>query len=57
MTEMACIEATIEALESQYRAELPRFVRTATAITGDDAAGRDALQDAFVKAVRKRDSY
>jgi RNA polymerase sigma-70 factor (ECF subfamily) len=57
MTEMACSEATIEALESLYRAELPRFVRTATAITGDEAAGRDAVQDAFVQAVRKRDSY
>ena len=57
MTEMAAREATVEALELLYRADLPRFVRTATAITGDEAAGRDAVQDAFVQAVRKRDSY
>ena len=57
MTEMAARGATVEALESLYRADLPRFVRTATAITGDEAAGRDAVQDAFVQAVRKRDSY
>ena len=57
MTEMAARGATVEALESLYRADLPRFVRTATAITGDEAAGRDAVQDAFVHAVRKRDSY
>ena len=57
MTEMAARGATVEALESLYRADLPRFVRTATAITGDEAAGRDAVQDAFVQAVKKRDSY
>jgi len=57
MTGMAGSEATVEALESLYRADLPRFVRTATAITGNEAAGRDAVQDAFVQAVRKRDSH
>jgi RNA polymerase sigma-70 factor (ECF subfamily) len=57
MTGMAGREATVEALESLYRADLPRFVRTATAITGNEAAGRDAVQDAFVQAVRKRDSH
>ena len=54
---MAASEATVETLESLYRADLPRFVRTATAITGNEAAGRDAVQDAFVQAVRKRHSY
>jgi RNA polymerase sigma-70 factor (ECF subfamily) len=49
--------ATVEALESLYRADLPRFVRIATAIIGDETAGRDAVQDAFVQAVRKRGSY
>jgi RNA polymerase sigma-70 factor (ECF subfamily) len=57
MAGMAVRGATVEALESLYRADLPRFVRTAAAITGDEAAGRDAVQDAFVQAVRKRDSY
>ena len=57
MTEMAARGATVEALESLYRADLPRFVRAATAIAGDEAAGRDAVQDAFVQAVRKRTGY
>ena len=47
----------MEALESLYRADLPRFVRAATAIVGDEGAGRDAVQDAFVLAVRKRTGY
>lgn len=54
---MVASGATIEALESLYRASLPSFVRTATAIVGDEATGRDAVQDAFVQAVRKRASY
>ena len=54
---MAVRGATIEALESLYRAGMPRFVRAATAIVGDEGAGRDSVQDAFVQAVRKRASY
>ena len=57
MAEMAACGATVEALESLYRADLPRFVRAAVAIVGDEAAGRDAVQDAFVQAVRKRASF
>ena len=57
MTEMAARGATVEALESLYRADLPRFVRAAAAIVGDEAAGRDAVQDAFVQAVRRRAGY
>jgi RNA polymerase sigma-70 factor (ECF subfamily) len=57
MTEMAARRATIEELESLYRTDLPRFVRAATAIVGDEGAGRDAVQDAFVQAVRKRTGY
>jgi RNA polymerase sigma-70 factor (ECF subfamily) len=49
--------ATVDALESLYRADLPRFVRTAAAIVGDEAAGRDAVQDAFVQAVKNQRSY
>src|SRR5688572_1622862 len=54
---MAARGATVEALESLYRADLPRFVRAATAIIGDEGAGRDAVQDAFVQAVKERGSY
>ena len=57
MREMADTGATVEALESLYRADLRRFVRTATAITGNEASGRDAVQDAFVQAVRKRRDF
>jgi len=57
MAEMAVRGATVEALESVYRADLPRFVRAAAAIVGDEGAGRDAVQDAFVQAVRKQESY
>ena len=57
MAEMATRGATLEALESLYRADLPRFVRAAAAIVGDEAAGRDAVQEAFVQAVRKRESF
>ena len=51
MAEMASSGTTVEALESLYRACLPAFVRTAAAITGDEAAGSDAVQEAFAQAV------
>ena len=54
---MAVRGATVEELESLYRADLPRFVRAAAAIVGDQAAGGDAVQEAFTQAVRKRASY
>lgn len=57
MVEVTAHAATLEALESLYRADLMRFVRAATAIVGDEAAGRDAVQDAFVRAVRRRASF
>jgi RNA polymerase sigma-70 factor (ECF subfamily) len=57
MIEMAARGATVDALESLYRADLPRFVRAATAIVGDEGAGRDAVQNAFVQAVKKQGSY
>ena len=37
-----------------YRERLGDFTRVATAIVGDEDAGRDAVQDAFANAVRKR---
>jgi RNA polymerase sigma-70 factor (ECF subfamily) len=44
----------IDDLERLYRAKLNEFVRAATAIAGDRESGRDAVQEAFVRAVRKR---
>jgi RNA polymerase sigma-70 factor (ECF subfamily) len=57
MTEMTDRGASVEALESLYRADLASFVRAAVAIVGDDGAGRDAVQEAFAQAVRKRASF
>ena len=57
MGEMAACGATVEALELLYRADLPRFVRVAVAIVGDEAAGRDAVQEAFAQVIRKRASF
>jgi len=44
----------LDDLEALYRDRLPEYTRAATAIVGDRESGRDAVQDAFVKAVRKR---
>lgn len=47
----------IDDLEELYRTQRPQFCRAAAAIAGDRAAGEDAVQDAFAKAVRKWRSY
>jgi RNA polymerase sigma-70 factor (ECF subfamily) len=57
MSEMAFGGATVDELESLYRADLPRFIRAAAAIVGDEATGRDAVQEAFAQAVKKRASF
>jgi RNA polymerase sigma factor (sigma-70 family) len=57
MSEMGSRGATVDELESLYRADLPRFVRAAIAIVGDEATGRDAVQEAFAQAVKKRVSF
>jgi RNA polymerase sigma factor (sigma-70 family) len=50
-------EATPAELEALYRARFESFVRVATAISQDAEAGRDAVQSAFVAAVRNRGSF
>jgi RNA polymerase sigma-70 factor (ECF subfamily) len=47
----------IDDLERIYTDRLPAFRRVAAAITGDREVGRDAVQEAFATAVRKRRSY
>jgi RNA polymerase sigma-70 factor, ECF subfamily len=54
MGEMVSSGLGVDELEALYRADLTRFVRTAAAIVGDEAAGRDAVQEAFAHAVRHR---
>lgn len=49
--------AEVAELEALYRRLLPQFVRAAGAIVGDDGLGADAVQDAFVRAVRERRSF
>jgi RNA polymerase sigma-70 factor, ECF subfamily len=57
MSEMAFRGATVDELETLYRADLSRFIRAAAAIVGDEATGRDAVQEAFAQAVKKRASF
>jgi DNA-directed RNA polymerase specialized sigma24 family protein len=49
--------ASIDELERVYRSAFLRFVRVATAISGNEESGADAVHDAFVQAVRSRRSY
>lgn len=48
---------SVAELERVYRADFPRFARVASAITGEEESGADAVHDAFVQAVRNRGSY
>jgi RNA polymerase sigma factor (sigma-70 family) len=49
--------ATLEALEQLYRDRYADFLRTASAIANSRELGRDAVQDAFVSAVRARSKF
>lgn len=40
-----------------YRSHFGTFLRVATAVAGEQEAGRDAVQSAFVSAVRNRRSF
>ena len=44
-------------LELLYRERGEHFVRVAAAVAGEGEAGRDAVQNAFATAVRKRASF
>jgi RNA polymerase sigma-70 factor (ECF subfamily) len=44
-------------LEALYEAHYERFVRVSTAIVGDEATARDAVQDAFARALARLDTY
>ena len=51
------MSASLEAIEQVYRARLPEFRRVAAAIGGDRDLARDAVQEAFALAVRKREGF
>ena len=44
----------VAAIEQAYRVGYPRLVRVAAALLGDRERGRDAVQEAFVRALRSR---
>ena len=48
---------TLSDLEVLYRRRHRDFLRVATAITGNEARGADAVQDAFARAIAKRASF
>lgn len=49
--------ATLEDLEALYRSRFEVFARVAASVTGDGERARDAVQEAFATAVRKRRSF
>jgi RNA polymerase sigma-70 factor, ECF subfamily len=44
----------VAAIEQAYRDDFRRFLRLAVAVLGDADAGRDAVQEAFARALRSR---
>jgi RNA polymerase sigma-70 factor, ECF subfamily len=49
--------ATIATIEDVYRRRYARFLRVARAMLGDDDRARDAVQEAFARAIRSRFDY
>ena len=47
----------LEEIERVYRERYPAFLRTASAIADGREAGRDAVHDAFVNAIRGREGF
>ena len=49
--------ASLEAIESVYRARGADFLRFALAKTGDSERAHDAVQEGFARAIRRRDTF
>jgi RNA polymerase sigma factor (sigma-70 family) len=49
--------ASLDELEALYRSRFDVFARVAASVTGNSERARDAVQDAFATAVRKRGSF
>ena len=49
--------ARLDEFEELYRSRFEVFVRVAASVTGDAERARDAVQEAFATAVRKRRSF
>jgi RNA polymerase sigma factor (sigma-70 family) len=50
-------DSRLDEIEAIYRLRYPAFLRVATAITGDEERGADAVQDGFAGAVRSRSQF
>ena len=50
-------DQTLEEIERVYRTGYPTYLRVASAITDSPDLGHDAVQEAFVRAIRSRGSY
>lgn len=50
-------EHVLGQIEKLYRSRLNEFLRVAAATAGDVELGRDAVQEAFVTAIRRRRQY
>jgi RNA polymerase sigma-70 factor, ECF subfamily len=51
------IGTTVPELEALYRRRYRAFLRVAAAVAGDEARGADAVQDAFVRAIKSRAAF
>jgi RNA polymerase sigma-70 factor (ECF subfamily) len=49
--------ASLDELEALYRSRFDVFARVAASVTGEPERARDAVQEAFATAVRKRRSF
>ena len=49
--------ANLDELEALYRSRFDVFARVAASVTGDSERARDAVQEGFATAVRKRGSF
>ena len=47
----------LDEIETIYRGAYPRFLRMAVASLGDTDQGRDAVHEAFVRAIKSADTY
>jgi RNA polymerase sigma-70 factor (ECF subfamily) len=54
---MARDKPPVSEIESIYRERYRHFLRVATAIVGDEAAGHDAVQEAFTRVLTQRRSF
>jgi RNA polymerase sigma factor (sigma-70 family) len=51
------VGVSLQEIEAAYRSGFPRFVSVAAMVCGSAEDGREAVQEAFARAIRARDSY